>query len=132
MLRALNIGTCALVVLASGCRTRTFGLEVDAGRPDATADMESTRCEPRPEICNGLDDDCDGLTDGDDTDALPGVGMPCGVVDEGGSPVGECTIGVTACAPEEGCIEEGNCVICSGAVLPTFEICDEKDNDCDG
>ena len=69
---------------------------------------------PTTEICNGLDDDCDGQTD----EGLAGLGAACG------NNTPPCTTGVTACV--------GGQIICQGAVLPQNEVCDGVDNDCDG
>ena len=68
---------------------------------------------PVPEVCNGLDDDCDGVAD----EGLA-VGAPCG------SSVGECLPGVFLC-------RDGG-LVCEGEVGPTPEVCDALDNDCNG
>ena len=68
---------------------------------------------PTMEVCNGLDDDCDGTPD----DGL-GVGAPCG------SDVGECSPGMNICRM--------GAVVCEGGVGPIPEECDLLDNDCDG
>ena len=66
------------------------------------------------ELCNGKDDDCDGLIDED----FPNKGKPCGV-----SPL--CGIGHFVCSPQ------GLTTFCGG-VKPAKEVCDGLDNDCDG
>lgn len=75
-----------------------------------------TACEgfvgPGTETCNGLDDDCDGITDG--------MTRPCS------SDVGICMAGTATCT-------SGSFGACSG-VLPGTETCDAArlDEDCNG
>jgi MYXO-CTERM domain-containing protein len=66
-----------------------------------------------PETCNGIDDDGDGQTD---ELPLSDVGQPCGT-DEG-----ECMAGLTCC--------QGGAIRCCGATGPSQEICDCLDNNC--
>ncbi|MFO0714888.1 MAG: VCBS repeat domain-containing M23 family metallopeptidase [Sandaracinus sp.] len=68
--------------------------------------------EPRPEDCNGRDDDCDGGTDEE-------------LVRACGTDVGECVAGTERCA-------ETRWQACEGAIDPVPETCDRLDNDCDG
>ncbi len=79
---------------------------------------------PQTEVCNGLDDDCNGLID---DGVFPGVGTSC--VCDGLDPakvgVGICRAGRLVCKGVEG-------IKCDGCILPQEEICDGKDNDCDG
>jgi hypothetical protein len=65
-----------------------------------------------PEKCNNVDDDCDGKVDEDLTE-------PCG------SSIGACKQGVRTCVGGV----FGSCV---GEVLPTVEVCDNVDNNCNG
>ncbi|MEC9072958.1 MAG: MopE-related protein, partial [Myxococcota bacterium] len=76
------------------------------------------------EKCNGLDDDCDGVTD----EGNPEGGTACGTPNntQGGPPnlVLPCTIGQMSCLNGQ--------LQCVGGVDPGPEVCDGIDNDCDG
>ncbi len=111
-------------------------------------------CVPQAEACNGLDDDCDGTVDNAaicpnggscvngacvmaqacNTDAdcppnqscqngacapiCPGAGQPCSFN------LGACKAGTTQCM--------NGAIICAGGVLPSAEVCNGIDDDCDG
>jgi hypothetical protein len=71
--------------------------------------------EPSTEVCDGQDNDCNGIVD----DGNPGGGEPCFT-----NQLGVCAEGVTAC--------EGGEIVCVPLVEPTPEVCDGLDNDCNG
>ena len=84
------------------------GEQADCDDGDEAVNPESS------ESCDGNDNDCDGEADED----FEGRGLPCGDTD------GECTAGTIQCI-------RGH-IACLGRVMPSPEICDLNDNDCDG
>ena len=57
--------------------------------------------EPSPEVCNGIDDNCDGQVD----EGNPGGGAPCttGLPDECSAGITNCVNGTIVCTPPPGC-----------------------------
>lgn len=99
-----NVGT-----LSAPCNTGTL----------VCAGAQGWKCQggtlPTPEVCDGVDNNCNSTID---EGPFPGDGQVCG------SSVGECKTGIQNCV--------GGAVTCVGSVGPTPEICDGKDNDCNG
>jgi hypothetical protein len=83
------------------------------------------------EICNGVDDDCDGLTD----DADPSVtGRPTWYADTDGDGFGNPSSTVLACVQPSGYVANNtDCNDGNSNVNPNAqEICNNTDDDCDG
>lgn len=87
--------------------------------PNITLVPIFANCSTFPEICNGLDDNCDGIVDN-----VPGVNISCVSNFAGGL----CALfpGILKCNATTNTLE------CFGMVLPTEELCDFLDHDCDG
>jgi hypothetical protein len=101
------------------------GVACNSGQPGVCAAGTSVcragrvQCDanraPGAEACNGLDDDCDGTVD----DGNPGGGGVC----VSGQP-GDCSAGTQACV--------NGALRCNPNAAPGAEVCDGRDNDCDG
>jgi hypothetical protein len=104
--------------VGDACDNGLLGVCLVMGTFQCTADQLGTFCtafpvSAGPEVCNGLDDDCD---DAIDEDLGPPVGGECG----GGT---ACTGGTLECIDGE--------LSCEGAVGGTAETCNGIDDDCD-
>ncbi len=100
-----------------------------ASSSHAAAATDSSTCNPEPERCDGVDNDCDGLRD------EPGAaGCSNSYVDRDrdgfGAALGDCL-----CMPAQGLVSNGlDCDDTRSDVHPgASEVCDgQVDNDCDG
>ncbi len=79
---------------------------------DGTFQITQTGVGPAPEVCNGLDDDCDTDIDEEIADRV------------NGSDVGECQAEIQSCIG-------GSFQVTRPAIGPTVEICNGLDDDCD-
>jgi hypothetical protein len=87
-------------------------------------DLDPKRNPSSAEICDGKDNDCD-LDIDEVCECKIGQERSCYSGPSGTEGVGVCKAGIQRC-------EGGVWGKCEGQVLPTAEICDGKDNDCDG
>jgi hypothetical protein len=106
-----NVGTSCSVGVGQCLRN---GMRICNAAGDGTI-CNATPGTPVAEICNGLDDDCDGTAD----DGNPGGGGSCPT----GIP-GICALGTLTCTAAS--------LQCAQTVFPTVELCNGLDDDCDG
>ncbi len=92
-------------------------------------DTESSVFPGGIEVCDGLDNDCNGLVDDDIVDGIPWM------LDSDGDGFGDPATTIVACeSPGPGYVTgDPDCDDTTGAIYPgATEVCDGLDNDCDG
>ncbi len=105
-----GVGSCGTGVIE--CDPNDFHATI------CSTDPNGSNSQAMNEICNQIDDDCDGQTDEDFS-----VGQSCDGIGECGQGHTECfNYYITGCSTNPG----------GSDYVPVSEICDELDNDCDG
>jgi len=109
---------------ATGCDAPTGYVADDTDCDDADADVHPDATE----LCDAVDDDCDGDVDEHASDASTWT------IDYDGDGFGSAAYSVAACDQPEGYVTgDDDCDDTDEAVSPDGEeLCDDVDNDCDG
>ncbi|MCB9745214.1 MAG: hypothetical protein H6740_21715 [Alphaproteobacteria bacterium] len=106
--------------------------EAPEGYTDDTSDCDDGDANVHPdaaELCNGVDDDCDGETDEDDASDAP-----TWYADSDGDGFGDASVSSRSCSAPSGAVADSS--DCDDAVATTYpsadETCNGVDDNCDG
>ncbi|MBN2802928.1 MAG: hypothetical protein JXR91_07525, partial [Deltaproteobacteria bacterium] len=108
------------------CKAGKLDCQAAAGMVCVPDDAEIVA--PGAEICDGLDNDCDGLID----EGLYGACGGCTGPECASADAGECRVGIGQCDPSKSTPGNPDYTLNCNDQGPVQEVCDGKDNDCDG
>ncbi|MCC6336188.1 MAG: putative metal-binding motif-containing protein [Myxococcales bacterium] len=99
---------------------------------DGGTALSTCSVQPQAEVCNGVDDDCNGQPDDGATTVTGDGGV--GVLDGGvANPDGTCTMGVGVCAMLGSTVCSAGTLSCTAVPgMSSAETCNTLDDDCDG
>ncbi len=128
----------AFTMLLTACPPNgdTGSVDLDGDGYGADEDCDDSDASVNPgasEICNGVDDDCDGLVDDEDVDVDRSAGT-ASWADSDGDGYGDADSETVLCDPApDRVFDATDCDDTDSAVNPgATEICNELDDDCDG
>jgi hypothetical protein len=109
-------------------------VDADGDGYDREVDCDDEDPQRHPgadEVCDGLDNDCDGFLDDEDPSLVGGASV---YLDGDGDGYGDAASAVGACSAPDGYVDDGSdCDDADAAINPgALEICNDLDDDCDG
>lgn len=113
-----------------GGSAATQACTAPSGYVNNNLDCDDTNANTKPgatELCNSLDDDCDGATD-------EGIATTAWYRDQDADTFGDPSLPMDKCSQPSGYVSnKSDCDDTNAAINPNAtEVCDAKDNDCDG